>query len=156
MIYQTSKDVLEWIHKSGCKVLSTLRIFEIVSGYSFTVNEVNTIYEVAQKVGYIGKGRGPKGEGYVNEHGTRGLGQIASAESKFPIYMEQVDSNSPYQFIIAEFARVTTNNVRVTHFPLVSIDKPTIVSYDPWSASGSKTVREGKIIGYRYIYAERT
>ena len=152
MNYQTTSRIVEGIHHFGCKYLSTCRIFELVTHRDLSVDEVNKIYEVCQKVGYIGKGGNM--EGFVYANGTRGIAQVASGITGYGCYMEQVSNNDSFNYIIARFSRRTSSGRLLNHFPLVSLGDMETVIYDPWSKEGSKTVRLGSITGYRYVYAE--
>ena len=119
MIYQTTSGILDGIHHAGCFYLSNIRIFEIVTGYFFTAQEVNHIYEICQKVGYIGKG-GNK-EGFLNKNAVRGIGNVASGLTGYGCYMKQVNNNSSFNFVIARYSRRTSSNNLLNHFPLISL-----------------------------------
>ena len=65
-----------------------------------------------------------------------------------------VGSNDNYNFVVARFKRRLSNGNLVTHFVIIDPMNPHIVLWDPYSPDGSKTVREGWVDGYRYIFAE--
>ena len=148
MKYQVNKELHPDIRKWGCYFLSILRIYEIVSKKDLSVNEVNNIYKVGKRAGFLGE------EAYVNAKGISGIASVASGLTGKHVYIKRTDSNSVYNFLISKHVRTTNSGKLVSHFVLVDMDDPLKIIYDPWSSAGSKTGREGKSHSYRYIFGE--
>ncbi len=140
MIYQTTKDVDPDIRKSGCYFLSILRIFEILTKHNLTVDEVNSIFDLCVRVGYIGD------DGYMKENAGQGVSQIASGLIGKHAYIRRVFESGNHNFLIGKYVN------SATHFILMG--GPLNKEYDPWSSNGSNTVKHGKFHSPRYYYGE--
>lgn len=141
MIYQTTPGLLLQIKKTGCYFLCVLRIFEIITKHSLTVNEVNKIFELSVKVKYISK------KGFMKIKASRGVAQIASGYINKHVYLKKVNEIQNHNFLIGGY-----NNKKDFHFILMP--GPLNKVYDPWSPEGSNTVENGKFHSYRYHYGE--
>lgn len=142
MIYQNDKRLKPIIQKSGCYELSILSIFQELAKKELTPEEINQIHDVTARVEYIGD------DGFINYKGIRGLSQIASGLAGVSVYMRQVGLNDNFNYRIARFSRQTSGGM-YHHFVRVDDDN---VIWDPWP--NSRTVCEGNITGYRYIFGE--
>jgi len=140
MIYQTTKGIDKNIRKSGCYFLDLLRIFEIVSKYTLSVSEVNQVFKLCVRVGYIG------GDGFIKEDAAKGISQVVSGLTGKHVYIKRVFEESQHNFLIGKYVWEDT------HFILMP--GPMNSEYDPWSADGSQTVKKGKFHSPRYFYAE--
>jgi hypothetical protein len=140
MIYQTTKGIDPAIKKSGCYFLSILRIYEIITGAVLTVDAVNKIFQIASRVGYI------SATGFIKEDAGKGIAQIASGLLNKHCYIRRVEKDDSYNFIIGKYVHTGT------HFILMPDTKNE--EYDPWSSSGSNTVKNGKFHSPRYYFAE--
>lgn len=148
MIYQSDKELGIPESNELCYEFAVLRGYEIFSGIDLTHSQVRSIHALIVDQDYIRK------DGYLYEKAIQGIAQIASVIGGKSVYMRQVAEGDNYNFLIARFSRTTGGNKFVYHFAPVSlVDKKTVL-YDPWSAAGSKTCREGKIDGYRWIFGE--
>ena len=144
MIYQVTKGLHPDLQEWGCYFLAILKVFEKITKVALTVEQINTIYKTCRKMGYVGP------EALIISNAIKGMAQIASGVTKKHAYMKRTRQDGKYHFIIAMFQRKTSAGKVVTHFILVD-DKDKIL-YDPWSAGGSRTARDGKLINRRYIY----
>ena len=144
MIYQTSKGLHPDLKKYGCYFLSILRIYEKEAKLELEVTTVNQIYELCQKVQYVGH------DAYILEGGISGIAQIASAVTTAGVYMRLMDNQGNYNNIIGKFSRKLPSGLHNSHFVLM--ENANDVDYDPWP--NSKTVREGQIVDYRYVHSE--
>lgn len=153
MLYQIDKRIKATLRDDECYAFTVLKIFEDHSKYQFTPKDVMTVITIAEEAGYMGEKNNPE-SGFMNKNAVSGIATICSGYTGIHVYMKQVTNQEKYNHVIAEFLR-TEGNKKFTHFPEVSMENMVDVIYDPYSPNGSRTVREGKIIGYRYIYAER-
>lgn len=140
MLYQTSKGIDPEIRKSGCYFLSVLRIFEILTKHDLTIEEVNKIFNLCCRVGYIGD------DGFMKEDAGQGVSQIASGILNKHAHIRRVFESSNHNFLIGKYVN------SITHFILMP--GPENKEYDPWSSNGSNTVKTGKFHSPRYYYGE--
>lgn len=140
MIYQTTKNIDPEIKKSGCYFLSVLRIYEILTKCNLTVEEVNRIFNLCARVGYIGS------DGFMKEDAGKGVSQIASGLLNKHAHIRRVFESDGHNFLIGKYVN------SITHFILMP--GPLNDKYDPWSANGSNTVKNGKFHSPRYYYGE--
>ena len=147
MIYQTTKDLNSDLKSWGCYFLSILRIFEKEAKIDLKVDDVNMIYKLCRQLGYVGP------EAFIIEGAIKDIAQIASAITVNSVYMRMVDSQGKYNNLIAKYSRKLDTGKYNSHFVLMESAK--VLEYDSWSARGSRTFREGKPKGYRYIWSER-
>jgi len=138
--YQTTTGVDPAIRKSGCYFLCVLRIFEILTGQELTVKQVNKIFKLCDKVGYIGP------DGYMKEEAGQGVSQVASGLTKKHAHIRRVFESSEHNFLVGKYVNSST------HFILMP--GPLNKEYDPWSSNGSKTVKTGKFHSPRYYFGE--
>ena len=148
MIYQTDKRLRLKARDDECYLFCILDIFESFTKYTFTIKEIDTIHRLLVRLDYI------RIDGWINERGVQGIAQVASVISGKHCYMKLVDESQSYTAIIARYSRKTGKSNLVTHFVRMYISDSKKIQYDPYDEKGSKTVREGKITGYRYIFAE--
>ena len=144
MIYQTTKGLHPMLKSFGCYFLALLRIMEILAGISLSVNQVNKIFKLAKRAGFVGE------EAFINKGGAGGMAVLFSAITGVDIYMAFVNSQSDYNFIIARWSRLIRPDVYNSHFVLM--EGALEVEYD--SYPNSKTVRVGAIMDYRYYHGE--
>lgn len=145
-IYQTTKGLAKGLAISGCYFLDILVAFEEEAKIELTKRQINLIFKTCKKFGYVDH------EAYIKEKAIQGIAQVASTITKVHVYMELSNKNK-YNHIIAMYQRRTSKGKKVTHFVKVKI--PTLeITHDPYSPAGSRTAREGKVISYRYIFAE--
>lgn len=134
---------------SDCYLFDILKIIELQGKFKFTREQVMQLREVSVRADFIND------EGFLNEKGIQGVAYAASGLTKKHVYVRRVSSNGHYNHIIAEYGRRANNRKLVHHFVLADFIRPNqLIAWDPWSAEGSKTGREGYITGYRYIFAE--
>lgn len=152
MIYQISDGLYEDLKKWGCYFLCILRVFEMILNIKLTVNIVNRIYRLSRRIDYV------EDEAYIKQNAIKGISQIASSMAhregltKQTAYIKKVSATERHNYFIARYQRTTAGGKDVFHFVLVDIDDNVI--YDPWSMGGSKTVREGRLSGHRYLWGE--
>lgn len=140
MVYQTTDGIDPAIRKSGCYFLCILRIFELVTKHILTVPQVNKIFKLCARVGYIGD------DGYMKEDAAQGVAQIASGLTGSHAYICRVFESGQHNFLVGKYVNSST------HFILMP--GPLNKEYDPWSEDGSNTVKTGKFHSPRYYYAE--
>lgn len=140
MVYQTTEGVDPKIRKSGCYWRDVLRIYEILTGVILSVLQVNEIYNLCVSVGYIGD------DGWMKEEAGKGVAQIASGYIGKHAYIKRVFNASDSNFVISKY--VLTG----PHFSLEAgiLNK----FFDPWSANGSNTRKNGTFDSYRYYFGE--
>lgn len=148
MFYQIDDKIKKYQRDDECYVFNIYKIFEEMSGHTFTYKEIDDMHNVTTKAEFVGR------DGWINENGIQGLASVASGITKKHVFIKRVSASNNYNFIIACFKRKLSNGGIVTHFVLVDRINPKIVIWDPYSPNGSKTVREGWIDSYRYIFAE--
>jgi hypothetical protein len=141
MVYQTTKDIDPAIRKSGCYFLCIIRIFEIITKQDLTVSEVNKIFNLCDRVGYIGS------DGYMKEDAAQGVAQVASGLIKKHAYIKRVFEDNSHNFCVGKYVNSST------HFILMP--GPENKEYDPWSSNGSNTVKTGKFHSPRYYLGEK-
>ena len=146
MIYQVTTGLSAQLAETGCFFLSILRIAEKILNIEFAVKQVNQLFEKCLTIGYIGD------EADIKVKATRGIAQIISAIMEETIYMKRTTKGGNYNFLIGHYRRLK-NGKYLHHFVLMEADGIT-VAYDPWSAEGSRTVREGSLFDYRFLFAE--
>lgn len=142
MVYQTDKGIDPRIRESGCYFLCIVRIIEILTGVSFTVEQINDIFKLSARVGYIGE------DGFMKEDAGKGVSQIASGLTGANAYVRRVFESGEHNFMVGKYVN------HYTHFILMPGTHNK--EYDPWSANGSKTVKEGKFHSPRYYFGEAT
>jgi len=148
VLFQTDPE-LQFNAKSDCYLFDILKIHELVGKHEFTREQIRDIRRVSVRTNFMGK------DGYLNAKGISGISMVASGLTGYNVYMRRVGSNSNYNYIIAEYQRRIDSSSMVDHFVLANFEQPNkVVDYDPWSFFGSRTVREGNIVGFRYIFAE--
>lgn len=140
MIYQTTKGIDPAIKKSGCYFLSVLRIFEVLTNQELTVDQVNKIFQLCDRIGYIGS------DGFMKEDAGQGVSQIASGFTGDHAHIRRVFESGSHNFCIGKYVNHST------HFILMP--GPDNKEYDPWSNNGSNTVKTGKFHSPRYYYGE--
>lgn len=145
MIYQTSQGINPEIKSYGCYFLSILYLFAKKARIALSIADTNQIYSLSRKVGYVGK------DAYILQGGVGGIAQIASAVTPGSVYM-RLTNKGVYGEVIGKWSRELPNGKMNSHFVVMKNDNK--VEYDPWSAAGSKTVREGSLISRRYIVVE--
>jgi predicted membrane-bound dolichyl-phosphate-mannose-protein mannosyltransferase len=144
MIYQTTKDLHFDLKSWGCYFLCLIRIFEKLARVELRVDQINQIYKLCRQLGYVGP------EAYIVKGGIRGVSQIASAVAVENVYMRLSDNQGMYNYLLAKYSRKLSSGKYNSHFVLMEgAEKP---EYDPYP--NSKTVREGSIKDYRYIFGE--
>ena len=148
MFYQIDKKIKKTQRDDECYVFCIYKVFEEISGHTLTYAEINQIHEVTVRPDFVGE------DGWINEKGIQGIAMVASGFTKKHVYIRRVGSNDNYNFVIACFKRHLSNGNIATHFVIVDRMNPKIILWDPYSPSGSKTVREGWMDGCRYIFAE--
>ncbi len=79
---------------------------------------------------------------------------MASGLTGYNVYIKRVTNNNRFNFLIGKFGRKLSSGKLVSHFNLMEIEQPELVKWDPWSAVGARTTVIGKIVGYRYLWAE--
>lgn len=140
MIYQTTDGIDPAIRKSGCYFLSVLKIFETLTKQTLTVDQVNKIFNLCDRVGYIGS------DGFMKEDAGKGVSQIASGLTGKHAHIRRVFESGEHNFLIGKYVNTGP------HFILMP--GPLNREYDPWSANGSNTVKNGKFHSARYYYGE--
>jgi hypothetical protein len=140
MVYQTTKDIDPAIRKSGCYFLCIIRIFELITKQDLTVSEVNKIFNLCDRIGYIGS------DGYMKEHAGQGVSQVASGLTKKHADIRRVFESDNHNYLIGKYVNTST------HFILMP--GPENKEYDPWSNNGSNTVKHGKFHSPRYYRGE--
>ena len=147
MFYQTDPE-LNYNAKSDCYVFDILKIHELVGKHEFSYYDIKQIRKLTVRADFIGE------DGYINAKGISGISTTASGLTGRHVYIKRVTIDDPFNFLIAEFGRKLSNGDPVRHFNLMEIDAPELVQWDPWSKVGARTTQIGKIIGFRYIFAE--
>ena len=149
MIYQTTKGVHRILRKSGCYFMDILRIFELVTEYVLSVKDVNAIFKLCVKCGYIGNNNGEldNEDTYLIKDAAKGISQIASGLTGQHCYIKRVVNEGDHNFMIGKYVHTGP------HFILMP--GPLNHEYDPWSKEGSRTVREGTFHSPRYYYGEK-
>lgn len=150
MFYQTDERIKLEDRDDECYFFDLLEIFEREANIKLTIEDVEAIHATCNKGGALGNA---ESNGFVMN-----VPKIASYASKrmgTSIVMDVVPPSKGYNYLIAKFHRITSKGVEVTHFVLVDKDDKQTVLFDPYSPEGSRTAREGKIVGYRYIKADR-
>ncbi len=147
MFFQTDPE-LKFNAKSDCYIFDILKIHEIVGKHEFTRDQIKKIRKVSVRADFIGE------DGYINAKGISGISVAASGLTGKHVYIARVEVNDPFNFLIAEFGRKLSGDRNVRHFNLMEMESPSLVKWDPWSKVGAKTTQIGKIIGFRYIFAE--
>ena len=99
---------------------------------------------MCRRAGFVGD------EVYMLEGAIKGVAQIASGITGKHVYMRQVGNQDNYNVILAKWSRKLSSGKYNSHFVLMEDAK--IVEYDSWP--NSRTVKEGDIHSYRYIFAE--
>lgn len=145
MTYQTTEGLNKVLAEWGCFFLCIIRIAEKTMKVEFTVKQINSIFEQCVRIGYV------SAEADIKYKATRGIAQIISALSETDVYLKRMEEAGEWNHLIGHFTRVK-HEKRLHHFVLM--EALTEVEYDPWSAEGSRTVREGTIMDYRYIFGE--
>lgn len=134
MNYQTDDSFIEEIQEYGCLFLSLAYYKTKTEGYEWSYKELNALWTQAKNAGYINA----KCEivDYVN------------ILRLFNIDLIYTNKHEPVKDIDEDryFAITKWFNKNTYHF-VVGSKKP--VEYDPYSAKGSKTVREGIPIDMR-------
>lgn len=147
MKYQSDPD-LKATAKSDCFIFDILRIHEIVGKHEFSTENIKEIRRVCVRADFHDK------DGYINERGIAGISTVASGITRKHVFIKRVTSNDIYNFLLARYSRTISGGNLFSHFVLANMINPHDVDYDSWSEEGSRTVREGNITGYRYIFAE--
>jgi hypothetical protein len=146
MIYQKTDgihpDLAEW----GCYFLDVTRLYELKSGLSLSVSDVNNVYTLCRNVGLVGE------EVTMIKGAVAGVLHITSGQMGKKVYGKRVKKDDKWMYRIARFRRVTERNKVVEHFVIVALNDN--VTFDSYSQYGSKTARIGRIIDYRYIFIE--
>lgn len=145
MIYQITPKLNYELKRWGCYVLSVLWIFAQTAEIELDIIDVNEIYRLCRRMGYVGP------EAHVEEGGINGIAQMASVITKKKVYMKLSNINLSYNNIIARYSREIRPRVYNSHF--CPVTPPDNVLYDPYP--NSKTVREGGIMDYRYVWSEK-
>lgn len=148
MFYQTDPE-LQFNAKSDCYVFDILKIHELIGKHEFTYEQIRKIRSVTVQAEFIGE------DGYINAKGISGISTTATGLTGVHVYIKRVKVDDPFNFLIAEFGRKLSNSDPVRHFNLMEMDAPELVQWDPWSKVGARTTAIGKIIGFRYIWAEK-
>ena len=141
MIYQTTKGIDPAIRKSGCYFLSVLRIWEILTEHALSVDEVNQIFHISGKVGFIGL------DGFMKEGAGKGVSGVASGLTNKHAYLKRVGEKEKHNFLIGKYKH--------TGIHFILMPGPLNKEYDPWSADGSNTVKKGKFHSSRYYFGEK-
>lgn len=140
MVYQITEGVDPSVRKSGCYYRAVLRIVEILIGITFTISQVNRIFQLCVKIGYIGA------DGWMKEDAGKGVAQVASGLVKEHCYLKRVSKDSA-NFTISKYT---------LYGPHFSLEKGDLNEFfDPWSEKGSNTRKNGKLDSYRYFYGEK-
>ena len=134
---------------SDCYLFCILRILEKARGFEYTRSQVAQFRKVAVRAEFIGD------DGYINARGISGIAVVSSGLTKHHVYAKRVESTESFNYVIAKFRREVSSGKYTHHFVLMNTQDPTIVDFDPWSVTGARTTKEGKIIDYRYVYAEK-
>lgn len=152
MFYQTDKRIKSKLRDDECYLFDILSIFEEVSHYTLTIAEYEETHKVLTKLKYIGD-EDDEYSAYIKVGGISGIAQILSTITKKRVYMRKVTVNDDYTHLIGKWIRIKANGKKSIHFVRMSIDGLK-VTWDPWDRNGSRTVNEGKLDSFRYIYAE--
>jgi len=147
MIYQTDENLPKHMRDDECYEFSILDIHEDFGNHEFTIAQLINIHRVVTNANFMGK------DGFINYRGMQGIANVASAISGINVDIRLVSVNDNFNALIARFS-LRDGDKLYTHFPRLSMEDYKSVIYDPYSPYGSRTVREGKITGYRYIRAE--
>jgi len=148
LFYQTDPE-LQFDADEDCFFFDILKIHEIVGKHEFTREQVKQLRMVSVRADFMGQ------DGYLNAKGISGIATVASGLTKHHVYIKRMGSNDNYNHIIALYERRTNSGKLVRHFVLADFEKPhRLIAFDPWSKEGSRTGREGYIVGYRYIWGE--
>jgi hypothetical protein len=139
---------LKFDAKSDCYLFDILKIHEIVGKHTFTRDQIKNLRKVSVRTKFIGE------DGYLNAKGISGLATVASGLTGVHVYIKRVTNNDPFNFLIGEFGRALSGGRHVRHFNLMEMDAPELVQWDPWSKAGARTTGIGKIVGFRYLFAE--
>lgn len=130
-----------------CYFFCVLDIFEEVTKYKLSITDVEEIHSMCVNMEYIGL------DGWMKLKAVRSVAQIASAITGKNCYMKLVEEKEKYNHVIARFTRIVSAKEK-HHFVRVDFNTKKVVTYDPYSDNGSLAVKQGKITGYRYIFAE--
>ena len=149
IVYQTTPGLDKEIASEGCYFRVVLKIVEIITGINFTVDQINKIYRVCFRVGYVGNKISPI---YLNERAINGIAQVASGMTGNHVFMKRVFDNDHYNFRAGLYTRLTNSGGKVFHFVLMP--GPLTEGWDPWSESGSRTAKIGTFDSSRLIMAE--
>jgi len=147
VIYQTTKGLDPALAKTGCYFLSVIYVVEEIMKKAFTVGEVNTIFKLAKKVHYVGE------DAYMKHKAAQGIAQIASGFKKEDVYMKRVQRDDRHNYTIGHYRRRSKSS-GAFHHHFVVMGGLAKVEFDPWSAEGSRTVREGDLMDHRYFFVE--
>jgi len=147
MIYQTDTRLRLEARDDECYLFVLLKIFEDLTKYNFSVDEIDKMHEILVKLEYI------RLDGFIGINAIQGIAQVASGISNKHAYMRRVELPHFYNYLIGCFGR-EENGKLLTHFVEMFKQQPTVVKWDPYSPNGSRTVREGKLLSYRYIHGE--
>lgn len=149
MLYQTDTRLKLEERDDECYLFCILRIYEKLTGAVLTPEQISLIHKLLVRLDYI------RMDGFVQEKGVQGIAQVASGIVGKHAYIKRVSNIDKFNFLIACWGRKDKNDKMLTHFVEMKVNDPTVVEWDPYSPAGSKTVREGKILSYRYIFGEK-
>lgn len=149
MLYQTDQRLRLKTRDDECFLFAILKIFEEEAKHTFTPEEIEKLHDMLVKFKYI------REDGWINNRGVEGIATTASGLTDKNVYIKRVGENIQYTHLIGKWVRPDDNDPdkELAHFVNMSLDKKT-VTWDPYSIHGSRTVREGHINSYRYIFAE--
>lgn len=134
--------------KSDCYVFDILKIHEIIGKHEFSHRQLLAMRKVMVRADFIGS------DGYINNKGISGISSVASGLTGHSVYIKRVGSQDNYNFVIALFRRTDSDGLVWEHFVLMEPLSHDVVFFDPWSEEGARTVKLGKIVEYRFIWAE--
>jgi len=152
MFYQTDHRLNALLCDDECYLFSILDIFENVGQTEISVIQYEEIHKVCTRLKYIGY-EGYELSGYINKNGVSGIASVASSVNGTKVYMRLVTKDALYTHRIGKWVRTKSNGKLSTHFVVMHRDIEA-VTFDPWDKNGSRTVRDGRLDGYRYIFAE--
>jgi hypothetical protein len=152
MFYQTDQRIKSKLRDDECYLFDILSIFEEVTKHNLTIVEYEEVHKILTQLKYIGD-EDDEFSAYIKVGGISGIAQILSTITGKRIYMRLVTKNDDYTHLIGKWIHIKVNGKKAIHFVRMSFDGLE-VTWDPWDQNGSRTVKEGKLDSFRYIYAE--
>jgi len=121
-----------------------------VGQHRFTRDQVRDLRKVSVRTDFI------EFDGFLNRKGVSGVAMVASGITGHNVYIKRVGVDDPFTHIIAVYERRLSNGDFVRHFVLAGLEHPDkVIQWDPWSKEGSRTGKEGYVVGFRHMWAER-